>query len=72
MTRARFVQINRYSNMSIQELINSYGNFAPGTDGILDVNSPTLDEDTGRTPGLIKISNAIETMDLDRFELYDS
>lgn len=72
VTRARFVQINRYATMSIEELINSYGNFAPGTDGILDVNSPTLDEDSGRTPGLLKISNAIETMDLDRFELYDS
>jgi len=72
VTRARFVQISRYQGMSVQELINSYGRFAPGTDGILDVNSPTLDEDSGRADGVIKMSNSIETMDLDRFELYDS
>ena len=67
----RLVDISRYATMPVAELIASYGSIAPGADGILDINSPTFDEDSGRTPGVIRMSNAAETMDFDRFEDYN-
>lgn len=68
----RFIQNKAFGSMSIAELANSYHRFAPGTNGIIDVNSPTFDEDTGDSDGVVRMSNEIETMDFERFELFDS
>jgi hypothetical protein len=70
-SHVRLVDISKYASMPVAELIASYGSIAPGKDGILDVNSPTFDEDSGRVPGVIRMSNAAETMDFDRFEDYN-
>jgi len=68
----RFIENAAFGSMSIAQLAASYSRFAPGTNGIIDVNSPTFDEDTGDSDGVIRMSNAIETMDFERFELFDS
>lgn len=71
-TRTRIgIDISRYATMPVSELIASYGRIAPSPDGILDPNSPTFDEDSGRVPGVIRFSNAVETIDFDRFEDYN-
>jgi|TARA_B110000977_G_C11074349_1_gene490629 hypothetical protein len=70
-SHTRLVNISKYATMPIAELIASYGTIAPGADGVLDVNSPTFDEDSGRVPGVIRLSNAVETMDFERFEDYN-
>ena len=68
----RFIENAAFGSMSIAQLAASYHRFAPGTNGIIDVNSPTFDEDTGDSDGVVRMSNAIETMDFERFELFDS
>ena len=68
----RFIQNKAFGSMSIAELANSYHRFAPGTNGIIDVNSPTFDEDTGDSDGVVRMSNEFETMDFERFEFFDS
>ena len=71
-TRTRIgIDISRYATMPVSELIASYGRIAPSPDGILDPNSPTFDEDSGRIPGVIRFSNTVETIDFDRFEDYN-
>lgn len=68
----RFIENKAFGSMSIAQLAATYSRFAPGTNGIIDVNSPTFDEDTGDSDGVVRMSNEIETMDFERFELFDS
>ena len=46
------------------------GKDVPNPDGLLDINSPTFDEDSGRPTGAVRMSNTIERMSFDRFEDY--
>lgn len=68
----RFIENAAFGSMSIAQLAATYSRFAPGTNGVIDVNSPTFDEDTGDSDGVVRMSNQIETMDFERFELFDS
>ena len=69
-TIIRHRRVNEYANVEVDELVASYGQIAPNPDGLLDINSPTFDEDSGRPTGAVRMSNTIERMSFDRFEDY--
>tara|TARA_A100001011_G_scaffold400628_1_gene516944 strand:- start:2580 stop:3527 length:948 start_codon:yes stop_codon:yes gene_type:complete len=69
-TIIRHRRVSEYANVEVDELVASYGQIAPNPDGLLDINSPTFDEDSGRPTGAVRVSNTVETMDFDRFEDY--
>jgi hypothetical protein len=55
--------IRDYQSLTIEELNNLYNNI----EDLLDVNSPTFDDDSAVGNKAIKFSNTIETMDQDVF-----
>ena len=69
-TIIRHRRVSEYANVEVDELVASYGQIAPNPDGLLDINSPTFDEDSGRPTGAVRMSNTIERMSFDRFEDY--
>ena len=55
--------VRDYQTLTIEQLNNLYNNI----EDVLDVNSPTFDDDSAVGNKAIKISNTLETMDQDAF-----
>ena len=61
--------VNKFAAMPLSSLLTNYGIIT----SVMDVNSPTLDEDsTNSSPYCVRMSNAVETMDRNKYNDKDS